>query len=180
LIRLPLRVRASAAALVAALALTGCSFGENNGKSPSPSTSRPQAMIAWLSGIAECMHDSGWDVAVDAEQSGITMDTLPSDQRGPFKDSLATCEKQAGPQPNNAPIDAKAAAKTYKHLVLMRACLQEHGVSTSEPPSQATFVDDYLSGKATAWSPFSDIPNGTEARWRELLHACPQSPPDLP
>jgi len=62
----------------------------------------------------------------------------------------------------------------------MKACLEEHGVSTSEPPSQATFVDDYLSGKATDWSPFADIPNGTEARWRELRHACPQSPPDLP
>lgn len=133
-------------------------------------------MSQWLSQVANCMHGAGWDVTVDADQLGIGMDTLPSSQVGPFRESLAKCEHESGPQPNETPITADAAANMYKHLVRMKACLEDHGLSTSEPPSQAAFVDDYLSGQAP-WSPYLDVPDDVdEARRRELNRDCPQTP----
>ena len=175
LIRLPPSVRASGAALAVTLALTGCTSGAGNGSSVTAPEPGPQTMSQWLSKVANCMHGAGWDVTVDADQNGIEMDTLPSSQRGPFRESLAKCERESGPQPNETPITADVAANIYKHLVSMKACLADHGVSTSEPPSQAAFVDDYLSGQAP-WSPYSEIPDDTgEARRRELYRDCPQT-----
>lgn len=62
----------------------------------------------------------------------------------------------------------------YFHLVLT-PCLESRGVVVDDPPSRATFIDSYTSGKA--WNPYKNVLGTAGVKWGEINAACPQTPP---
>lgn len=164
----------AAAIAAAALSITACSPAGGR-SAASPSSTAPQTMGAWISDVVGCLQSQGWDVKADPVQMSINADTLPRSQVSAFKKASADCEQQAGPQPNDTPITAAKATQIYEHLLATKSCLEEHGFSTSEPPSRGAFVDDYLNGRAP-WTPYSDVRRDvSEDKWQELNRECPQS-----
>lgn len=134
-------------------------------------------MESWVTGVAACMQESGWDVQADAQLGSISNDTLPVQQRSSFKQALRGCEKAAGPQPNADSPSRDRVVAIYAHLVKMRSCLSANGFSSDEPPSEGAFVDEYLSGRA-GWNPYNQLPPTlSQAAFEELERQCPQTPP---
>lgn len=183
-----------------ALALTGCaSNAKDDAASPAPApteaASSPSApssaaptsiatpaaapmhdtMESWLTAVQSCMAAEGWEVTVDLPQNGIGANPPPS-QMEVFRGALKACMQESGTSPNQIPVTPESAADYYDHMLVTKDCLEARGITASEPPSKATFMDDYLAGRAP-WSPYADVPKDlTEAEWEDLNLECPQAP----
>jgi hypothetical protein len=169
-------------ACVAALTLAACSSPAT--PEPSPSAATPTAgavqystMDGWVGAVVDCLHEAGWaDVVASSEGPGIDNPTLPNDQVDVYDEARIACETAAGTAPNAAPLTDEQIRAQYQHLVKAASCITNEGYSTTEPPSEQTFVDDYVSGKPT-WSPFLELPKTlSQAEWEQLNVTCPQTP----
>lgn len=77
------------------------------------------------------------------------------------------------------PDDALLAPIVYRHWVKMKSCLQDLGYEVSEPPSEETFVAQYVTPLADYWNPFEDLSTLTPEEFEEATAVCPQVPPEL-
>ena len=129
---------------------------------------------AWVTRVVECLHQTGWDDAsVTPDGSGIQLDHLPAAQRAAFTAARTACEESAGPQPNATPLTRADVEALYDQMLAARACLTELGHTSTEPPSKAQFVDDYLSGQAP-WNPYSELSALDQEEWARINEVCPQ------
>lgn len=166
--------------LLLALGLAGCA---GPGQVPDPATppaapDAPQATTStlseWLSGVVGCLNRQGWSARITADHSGIADVDLPPSRQAAYQAASETCERAAGPPPNDVPMTADHARAIYRALVAVRSCLAAHGYPTAKPPAQESFVQDYVSGRAP-WSPYLEVPSQVQGQaWVDLNRVCPQ------
>lgn len=78
------------------------------------------------------------------------------------------------------------AAKEFAHRKKTASCMQSKGVVVSEPPSEASFIDDHLKSIKTGedlqvWSPWDQYlenDNLDQAEYNQMLEDCPRIAPE--
>lgn len=138
------------------------------------------SLDAWVTEVLTCLHDSGWpDAKLTGDGGGIEVPSLTHSQAGSFSTTRSECEQKAGPQPFSNELSQTQLSQLYDHLVASVECIEAEGftVTAGPPPSQATFMDEYLSGSAP-WSPFVGLDSqvADSGAWDHLVAACPQTP----
>jgi hypothetical protein len=93
----------------------------------------------WLS----CMRDNGYDPQI-RDDGGVEFDGDPE----AVSAQVAVCSTQAGPDVTYAPITAAEADQLYDMELAANACLAEHGVAITDPPSREQYVDAVLNQHA--------------------------------
>lgn len=167
--------------LFTAVGLAGCGDGDAG---PPPSTGPagsaattvgPTGTLAdWLTGVVGCLRQEGWQARLTVDHTGIADESVPPSRQAAYQAASDRCEQAAGAPPNAVPMTAEHAASIYRRLLAVRTCLSDHGYTTSEPPAQQEFVQNYLAG-TPPWSPYLDVPQDVQGQaWTDLNRACPQ------
>ena len=167
------------AAVGAVSAVTG---GSANPAEAAAAPSRPlthaQHSALEMSTVAACLRDKGWKITVGA-QGGIGSE-VGFDEAPAYDADFSRCNSAflaAHPRPV---MDAASWTKLYKHQLLLRECLRQHGYP---PVQKVPSMADYVAAGRTpmgpefyAWSAVGGV--GTD-ELAELERDCPQAPPDL-
>lgn len=173
-----LKVTVATAGLLLLCGCTGPSEVSAPQESLTPSSSPTyDTMEKWIGAVVGCLHENGWDDAtVTNDGQGIEIESLPQEQHEAYRATREACEDQSGTAPNAVPPNEEMIKEQYDHLLTSVGCIESMGYEVSEtPPSEETFVDDYLSGRAV-WSPFLALSKQlTTSEWEDLIESCPQT-----
>lgn len=151
-------------------------------RSPPAPAASPEAIFPVYTGPpdeyfhrqADCLRAAGWDAQVNAAGDGLSVASLPQEQRPAFMQALTECKERIGLPPPAEPLGDSEIRATYRYWLEMRECLMDLGYTISEPPSQDAFVESWSTGP---WSPYNDVVDqASEGDWEELNRKCPQVP----
>lgn len=128
--------------------------------------------LEWAEVLAECLTRSGFPATSDFGQVGVG--SVPLGQDEALAVTRYVCHVQYPVRPT-APLTEAGIEKLYDYLVSEQVgCLEDRGASVPEPPSKATFVEEF--GTAGSWWPYNYVvPSGPESDWETRI-ACPEYP----
>ncbi len=127
----------------------------------------------YISAVAACLRDAGWNVKTDG-LGGLSAD-ITAGQRPAFLAARETCRATLGDPPAVVPASEAEIRARYAYFLDARDCLTALGYTIGEPPTIERFIESYTSGP---WSPFNDLAGQTtsQAEWDRANQACPQVP----
>lgn len=128
--------------------------------------------LEWADVLAECLTRNGYPATSDFGQVGVS--SVPLGQESALAVTRYVCQVQYPVRPT-APLTEAGLEELYDYLVSEQvACLEERGANVPEPPSKATFVEEF--GTAGSWWPYNFVvPAGPEADWETRIE-CPEYP----
>ena len=128
--------------------------------------------LEWAEVLAECLTRNGFPATTDFGQVGVG--SVPLGQDAALAVTRYVCHVQYPVRPT-APLTQAGLEELYDYLVSEQVpCLEERGAVIPEPPSKATFVEEF--GTTGNWWPHNYVaPSGPEADWETRL-ACPEYP----
>lgn len=120
------------------------------------------------------MGDKGWNVRVvsdrEVEPQGVT-----ADQAQVYQGDIDACSAEytaAHPPPA---ITADFARSMYQQELVTMKCLQELGIQVDLPPSEQTYIDEYLRQKYSSWSAYAHVAQNGKLSFAEVEKKCPQA-----
>lgn len=128
----------------------------------------------------ECMKEQGFEGTAYANGTYL-YERIPADQGNAQFLAHYSCVLQYPVDPMQiGPLPRQEIVTLYAYYTgPLTTCLEGHGVPVDEPPTQDTWVDDYITGKQS-WDPYAAFwRQNTEASFdavNELYGACPQFP----
>lgn len=128
--------------------------------------------LEWAEVLAECLTRNGFPATSDFGQVGVG--SVPLGQDEALAVTRYVCHAQYPVRPT-APLTQAGVEELYDYLVSEQVpCLEERGAVIPEPPSKATFVEEF--GTTGNWWPHNYVaPSGPEADWETRI-ACPEYP----
>lgn len=128
--------------------------------------------LEWAEVLAECLTRNGFPATSDFGQVGVG--SVPLGQDEALAVTRYVCHVQYPVRPT-APLTRSGVEYLYDYLVSEQVeCLESRGASIPEPPSKATFVEEF--GSAGSWWPYNFVePGGPKADWETRLQ-CPEYP----
>ena len=144
---------------------------------PSPtSVQRFVAKRDWASALSGCMQKAGFATTIAPGGGGVAINNLPKQQQEAYDLAFYYCQTEYPVNPvDTAPLSSDEAKFLYSYLTTTLAnCLEKHGQSIPNPPSEQTFADSYST--TGGWTPYSYVSDVSESRWAELNKECPQQP----
>ena len=168
-----LRVAVALAVVVASGSCAG-GQGEQAPSAAQPSTHLDHATLE-LKEVSACLQEAGWKVTLDPGNGYSS--AVPETQRAAYQGDRKRCEDEflrEHPRPAMTEADW---TKLYRHQVWLVDCLEAQGFPpVGEPPSEADYVGDGLSGVSPSWYAWGAV---SGAPTPELEARCPQAPPGL-
>lgn len=167
--------------LVATAACSSDSGGPKEEASSQSTAARPTTGDEYLSALAGCLNDAGWDAVIERD-GGMSVDSVTAEQRTAFMAAQDSCKKELGPPPQEAPLTDSEIGRIYDYYVgELTDCVVGLGYPVGEPPSRESFVANYYAPDAGLWSPY-DVPAASlttsEEDWMQLNEKCPQGAPE--
>lgn len=145
---------------------------------PTPERVRFILPEEWATTMQECLANQGFQSTVSGD-GGLEYEGVPTEQALALNVANYSCSLQYPVDPRyTAELSAYQLEYLYEYYVLdLVPCLEEEGVSVSEPPSFQKFRDTWET--EDAWSPYSSVDPGSQSKWDQLNKTCPQNPDDL-
>lgn len=116
--------------------------------------------------LAECLRQRGWEVTVGSDGLGVD---YPTDQANQFETDQAACIEIAGIDTGAPAISEEEADWLYDAFLDIVPCVEAQGITVSEPPSRAAFVEQTVTGSIVPWHPYDGAPERSD----ELMVDCP-------
>jgi hypothetical protein len=155
--------------------LTGCTpQGPEGASQPSPSALHPPAYLDKIDSeglIAgktpmqlmgdltfNCMQDAGWTNLVQ-DADGSFSGHVPPEQSDKYASDQAECQATVEKAYPTVQMSDRAIRERYALEVETRQCLIEHGFVISEPPSEQTWVEQFVNGGTGLWLPYWEVFN---------------------
>ncbi|GAA5167617.1 hypothetical protein [Ornithinimicrobium tianjinense] len=164
-----------ALALLLVLPVAACSPAQNSSTAPMDRQAEQASAREFFGRVADCMTGHGFPAEVidDGSRGGVEFASPPG-QEAAAESAYGSCAEENGGEPTPAPPSDNEVEEIYQNLLEVRDCLEGEGYTTPDPPSLATFVEQYrragLDQEVTLWSPYP-VPGGLVDVG--ALQACP-------
>ena len=131
----------------------------------------------WAQVLESCMGTSGFS-ATARRDGGLEFRQPPEGQEEALSLAYYVCLVEYPMDPTYArPLNDEQVRYLYLYYTTeLTPCLKDKGFDVSDPPSEATFVDQY---SQAPWSPYDDVTTPSEDEWFALQENCPQMPEAL-
>jgi hypothetical protein len=101
-----------------------------------------QLNAEWTDRWLSCMRDNGYEPH-PRDDGGWNFDG----NSDAVSAQVGACSKQAGPEVTYAPITPSEASHLYDLELAANACLADHGVAVTTPPSREQYIESVLTQK---------------------------------
>ncbi|WP_431798581.1 hypothetical protein [Microbacterium kunmingense] len=129
--------------------------------------------------LADCLNSEGFEVSVRTD-GNLESDSVPASQQESYAVAMWKCMAMYPYDPKfNQALTDEQIRRVYDYYVNeLTPCLEDRGITVTDPPSETTFVEGYYSAP-NLWTPYTNLPTLSEAQVAELYAACPAQPSDL-
>ncbi len=172
--------------LVMLCALAGCSPQNDLSVSPSPgatiASSPPVnaepfvgSKADYAQALVSCVGEQGWPGTItgpdDPEGAGaIRWDPVPESQDNALNDAIQSCIASLG-QFDDAPASEEEVRARYDAFMDQYNCLIAAGFGPTDPPSFASYLDEFQTSGTLMWDPVSGL---SDEQYVAATKACPR------
>lgn len=104
----------------------------------------------------DCMVERGW-VDLVLHENGTFGGNVPPEQEDQYRTDVLECGEEAYAAVPDSPLTVATGKQRYGYEVEAAECLRALGYSISEPPSEAAWVDAFLTSAQGLWLPYAEV-----------------------
>ena len=124
----------------------------------------PVGSIEWIEWLAECENSFGFDFEVVSQpgQDPTLFGQVPPSRDTFHSEVRRACRAFVAEQGDVFELEQtpEFAERVYAGYLKVHECMLANGFPVDEPPSQQTFVSQWVAGGAGSWHPYSATPFG--------------------